>query len=552
VIRPPKWLVALPFAAAALVSAQTPDGNVALGIVFDDVTAAAGIRFVHQSGASPEKRLVETMGSGAAWLDFDNDGFEDLFLVNGAPQSSNALYHNNRDGTFTDATRQAGVAGTASPTSFKTGVAVGDVDNDGDLDLYLTALGPNVLYRNNGNGTFTDITASARVAGGADEWSTSAGFFDADRDGDLDLYVANYLDVRQGDNPYCGLQREGYRMYCPPTHFDGVADRLFRNDGTGVFTDVSAAAGIANPAGKGLGVAFCDVDGDHRTDIFVANDMVRNFLYRNKGDGTFVDITYGAGVGFSQDGRPQAGMGTDCADVNGDGLPDIVVTNFADELNSLYLNRGGGLFDDASSSGDLRSSFTPLGFGTRLFDVDNDGDLDFYVANGHIVDNITLYNPNGKYNQTDQLYENRGDGTFRDVSARGGPAMQLAHVGRGLATADYDNDGDLDVVVTNAGQPPVLLRNRGVPNRTWLTVRLRGRVSNRYGLGARVEIVVAGHKQVAEVTNVSSYQSASDIRVHLGLGSARVIERLEVLWPAGTRQTLEKVGVDQILDIREP
>jgi hypothetical protein len=552
VIRPTPWLTTLLAATATLVGAQTPPPDATLGIVFDVVTTAAGIGFVHQSGASADKHMVETMGSGAAWLDYDNDGFQDLFLVNGAPGSPNVLYRNDRDGTFTDVTTRAGIAGTANGTAFKAGVAVGDIDNDGDLDLYVTAFGPNTLYRNNGNGTFTDVTASARVAGGAREWSTSAGFFDADRDGDLDLYVVNYLDARRDENPYCGLKREGYRIYCSPSLFDGVADRLFRNDGAGVFTDISAAAGIANPAGKGLGVAFCDVDGDRHTDVYVANDMVRNFLYRNNGDGTFVDIAYRAGVGFDPNGRPQAGMGTDCADVNSDGLPDIVVTNYADELNSLYLNRGGGLFDDASSTGDLRASFRPLGFGVRLFDIDNDGDRDLYVVNGHVVDNISLYEPGAMYRQRDELYENVGNGVFRDVSDRGGPAMQLMHVGRGLATADYDNDGDLDAVVTSVGEPPVLLRNRGVRDRSWLIVRLRGRASNRNGLGARVEVHAGGRKQVAEVTNVSSYQSASDIRLHVGLGSARSIDRLEVYWPGGAQQVLENVAVDRILDVREP
>jgi len=274
---------------------------------------------------------VETFGSGVAWIDYDNDGFQDLYFVNGAPGSANALYHNNGDGTFKDVTQQAGVAGDgAGKSAYKTGVAVGDYDNNGYLDLYVTAFGPNILYRNNGDGTFTDVTSAAGVAGGAAEWSTSTGFFDFDRDGYLDLYVVNYLDYRLNDNPYCGLRTPGHRMYCHPTMFDGMADRLFRNNGNGTFTDVSAKAGIANPAGKGLGVTFCDFDRDGNTDIYIANDSVRNFLYRNNGDGTFRDVAYGAGVGFDSNGKPQAGMGVDCADFDGNGFPDIFVTNFSE------------------------------------------------------------------------------------------------------------------------------------------------------------------------------------------------------------------------------
>src|SRR5262249_52097868 len=271
--------------------------------------AAAKIAFVHASGASPEKRMVETFGSGVAWIDYDNDGFQDLYFVNGAPGSSNALYHNNRDGTFTDVTATAGASGRgAGDRAFKTGVAVGDYDNDGYLDLYVTALGPNILYRNNHDGTFTDVTAKAGVAGAQAQWSTSSGFFDFDRDGRLDLFVVNYVDYRPESNPYCGLKKDGYRMYCDPKIFDGTADRLYHNNGDGTFTDVSQRAGIANPAGKGLGVTFCDVDRDGWPDIYVANDTVRNVLYRNKHDGTFEDITYAAGVGFDSNGKPRAGM----------------------------------------------------------------------------------------------------------------------------------------------------------------------------------------------------------------------------------------------------
>jgi hypothetical protein len=515
---------------------------------FADVTASAKIDFVHDSGATPEKFMFETFGSGLAWIDYDNNGFPDLFAVNGAPGTPNALYRNNKDGTFTNVTAEAGLAGHAA---YRTGVAVGDFDGNGFLDLYVTAFGPNALYRNNGNGTFTDVTSAAGVAGDPADWSTSTGFLDFDRDGDLDLYVVNYLEFDRADNPYCGLRRDGYRMYCNPTMFDGRADRLFRNNGDGTFADVSQAAGIANPAGKGLGVTFCDFDGDHDTDIYVANDMVRNFLYRNNGDGTFLDVAYGAGVGFDANGKPQAGMGVDCGDIDGNALPELFVTNFADELNTLYLNRGDGGFDDISERAGLGSGFKPLGFGTKLFDYDNDGDLDIHVTNGHVVDNVSLYQPGSSYAQRDLLYENVG-GTFRDVSEAGGAALQAERVGRGLAVADFDNDGGLDVAISSVGRPLVLLKNQNLAGNHWLLIRAEGTAGNRFGLGARVRIQTADATQTREINNVASYQSAHDIRLHVGLGRSKTVTQIDVVWPGGARQTLRDVAADQVLVIKEP
>ena len=433
---------------------------------FADVTAKAGITFVHASAASPDKYMFETFGSGVAWIDFDNDGFVDLYFVNGAPGSANALYRNNGDGTFKDVTQGSGTEASDN-RAYKTGVAVGDYDNDGRLDLYITAFGPNRLLRNLGNGKFADVTAAAGVAGGANEWSTSTGFLDYDRDGDLDLYVANYVDFRMDENPWCGTRQPGYRMYCNPTIFDGMPDRLFRNNGDGTFTDVSKQAGIANPAGKGLGVVFCDFDRDADVDIYVANDLVRNFLYRNNGDGTFQDVAYAAGVGFDINGKPQAGMGVDCGDVDGNGFPELFVTNFSEELNTLYENRGDGLFEDVSQKAGLGSGFLPLGFGTKMFDVDNDGDLDIHVTNGHVIDNIKLYQSKLTYEQADLLYENVG-GRFKDVSAESGPALRAPRVGRGLAVADFDNDGKLDVAITSLGRKAVLLRNVAPGAGNWL------------------------------------------------------------------------------------
>ncbi len=549
-IRRIAWLPAvLTLLTPAFALDQASPGKPAGPVRFQDVTAKAGIGFVHASGATPDKYMYETFGSGVAWIDYDNDGFPDLFFVNGAPGSANALYRNNRNGTFTDVTQKAGVADAGSK-AYRTGAAVGDYDNDGLLDLYVTAFGPNTLFRNNGDGTFADVTAKAGVAGGAGEWSTSTGFFDYDRDGDLDLYVTNYLDFRMADNPYCGLRKDGHRMYCNPTIFDGMADRLFRNNGDGTFTDVSRQAGIANPAGKGLGVVFCDFDRDDDVDIYVANDLVRNFLYRNNGDGTFVDVAYGAGVGFDLNGKPQAGMGVDCADYDGNGLPDLYVTNFSEELNTLYQNRGEGLFEDVSTKAGLGSGFGPLGFGAKLFDFDNDGDVDIHVTNGHVIDNVSLYQPALTYKQKDLLYENAG-GRFRDISTEAGPAVQVPRAGRGLAVADFDNDGHVDVAITGVGEKPVLLRNEGIRGGNWVIIRAQGTKSNRFGLGARVDVTAGGKVQSTEITNVASYLSSNDIRLHVGVGNAKVIERIEIRWPGGTRQTLTDVAVNQILVVKE-
>jgi hypothetical protein len=520
-------------------------------VQFVDVTSQSKIAFKHENGASPDKLVVETFGSGVAWIDYDNDGLLDLYFANGANLAAgkrspgNVLLRNTGTGTFVDVTSAAGVQGNGG---FGTGVAVGDYDNDGFLDLYVTGYGSNILYHNNGNGTFTDVTARAGVKGGG--WSSSAGFFDFDRDGKLDLYVVRYLDYNLNENPYCGFRKDGYRMYCDPRNFDGMPDLLYRNNGDGTFTDVSKKAGIANPAGKGLGVAFGDFDNDGWPDIYVANDTVRNFLYRNNGNGTFTDLAYSAGVGYDPNGNPRAGMGTEFADFDGDGWLDLFVTNFSEELNALFRNRRDMTFEEVTEQAGLGSGFLTLGFGTKLFDYDNDGYTDIYVANGHVIDNVQLYNPRLAYQQRDLLYHNES-GAFRDVSAESGPAFQIKHVGRGAAVGDFDNDGDLDIVVSNCGQAPNLIRNDGGNRNHWLAIKARGRESNSFGIGARVKVEAGGRAQIKEIYSAGSYLSSSDLRLYFGLGREGRATRVEISWPSGKRQTLNNVDADKTLVLDE-
>jgi hypothetical protein len=524
----------------------------AAGVQFTDVAAEAGITFRHQNGASPEKHMFETFGSGVGVIDFDNDGWPDLFFANGADlghggrSPGNALYRNLGNGKFEDVTAKAGAAGNGM---FATGVTVGDYDNDGFLDIYLTGYGGNQLFHNNGDGTFTDVTAKAGVGGGG--WSSSAAWVDYDRDGYLDLFVARYVDYDIQHAPYCGYQKPGYRMYCDPQQFDGTTALLYHNNRDGTFTEVARKAGVANPAGKGLGVAIGDIDGDGWPDIFVANDGVRNFLYRNKGNGAFDDIAYGAGVGFDMNGKTLNGMGAEIADLDGDGRPDIFFTAFSRQYNPFFRNLGKLLFEDATLKAGLPSSVETLGFGTKVFDFDNDGNLDIYVANGHVTDNVKLYDPQLSYRQTDLLYRNTGGGHFRDVSAQSGPAFRIEHVGRGAAVVDFDNDGDLDIVVTDAGGRPMLLRNDGGNRNHWIAIRARGRESNRFGIGSKVRVSSGGRTQLREINPYGSYLSTSDMRLFFGLGAEAVVSRLEIEWLSGKKQVMENVRANQILLLDE-
>jgi len=545
--------------AAPAAPAAPPAGPGA--ITFTEITREAGIDFVHVNGASGEKYYIETMGSGACFFDYDGDGDIDLYAVDSAalpgftPSSKpmSRLYRNDGKGRFTDVTVEAGVGAAG----YGMGCVAGDVDGDGDLDLYVTNFGNNVLYRNLGGGRFEDATAQAGVAGGG--WSASAAFFDMDNDGDLDLYVTRYIDFTLENNKYCGQRKPGYRAYCHPDEYNGVPDLLFRNRGDGRFDDVSAAAGIANPIGKGLGVVVTDVNDDGWPDIYVANDKTINFLYLNKKDGTFQDASLVSGTGFSENGEVQAGMGTDSADVNGDGRLDIVVTNLDYETNEIYLNNGDLTFTDGTFKAGLgEPSFLRVGFGAAFLDYDNDGDADLLVANGHIIDNIGLTSTQVTYLQPRSLLANDGSGHFHEVGPQMGAAFVEPDVGRGIALGDIDDDGDVDFFVINNNRPARLFRNDG-GNRAghWITIRLRGTKSNRDGVGARVRVLTrdaAGleHWQVNELRAGSSYLSQSDLRLHFGLGAASLAEVIEVHWPSGAVQRVEATKADQFLTITEP
>ena len=533
-------------------------------VQFTDITQAAKVDFQYESSATSNKYLIETMGGGVALLDYDNDGRLDIFFTNGAniddpmpdgkmPEKSdkkfwNRLYHQSADGTFTDATEKAGLTGMPQ-NHYDMGVAVGDYDNDGFEDIYVTGFGGNTLYHNNGNGTFADVTKSAGVSAGG--WSASAGFFDYDNDGKLDLFVTRYIDWSFKTNRYCGEKRPGYRAYCHPDNYDGVTNILYHNNGDGTFTDVSAKAGIANPSGKGLGVSFADYDGDGFTDIFVANDSVQCFLYHNNGNGTFTEVGLLAGVGYNEDGKTFAGMGADFSDFDNDGFPDIVVTDLSNERYMLFRNNGDGTFRDVTNLSGLGGATLAFsGWSTRFFDYDNDGWKDLFVAQAHVMDTIEKTSPNLKYMQPPLLLRNES-GHF--VRVLPGEAFKQEWAGRGAAFGDIDNDGDTDVVVSNLNQKAYLLRNDGGNRRNWIAIQATGKKSNRDGIGCRVKVVSAsGLVQYFTINTAVGYLSASDKRLIVGLAGDSSAKLVEIRWPSGTVQRFEHVESGEILKATEP
>ena len=526
---------------------------------FTDVTAALGINFEYLASHTSKKYLIETMGSGVALFDYDNDGRLDIFVVNGAPLSDptpkgtvpqksgpkywNRLYHQKPDGAFEDVTEKAGLQGAG----YGMGVAVGDYDNDGFEDLYVTAYGGNKLYHNNGDGTFTDVTEKAGVAGSG--WSTSAAWVDLDSDGRLDLVVLRYLQW-DFDDIWCGQRKEGYRAYCHPDAFQAISPLVYHNDGKGHFTEVSRQLGLAAP-GKGLGIALADYDRDGHIDIFVANDSMPEFLYHNKGDGTFEDVALSSGVAVDGEGHTYAGMGVDFADYNNDGLPDLVVTALASQMYALYRNNGDGTFTyDSYPSGLGRITMAHSGWGVRFIDYDNNGWKDLLITQGHDLDTIQLNFPNLRYREPMLLARNTGQ-KFVDVSSQSGDIFQKAWVGRGLALGDIDNDGRLDAVVTGNDGALYVLHNATPTQNHWLTLLLIGHKSNRDAIGAEVKITTAKGIQMATVTTAGSYLSSSDKRVHFGLGSEKTAS-VEIRWPSGIHQTIKNVAPDQILQVDEP
>jgi enediyne biosynthesis protein E4 len=524
-------------------------------IEFTDVTAQAGIHFKHNSGAFGKKYLPETMGSGACFLDYDNDGWQDILLVNSmdwpghkSGKSFPVLYHNNHDGTFTDVTRQAGLA----IEMYGMGCAIGDYDNDGYVDIYITTVGSNHLFHNLGNGKFADVTAKAGVTDPG--FSASAVWFDYDNDGKLDLFVAHYIDWSIERDQYCSLDNKN-KSYCTPQRYKGQSSTLFHNKGDGTFENVTRRAGLYDPTSKSLGVALLDYDNDGWLDLFVSNDTEPNKLYRNNHDGTFTDVAVTAGVAYSEAGTVRAGMGTDAADYDSSGWQSLVIGNFTNEGMALYHNDGSGLFTDvAPATGIKRASTKSLTFGTFFFDYDLDGRPDILAVNGHVSDDISVVQPNVKYAQPPQLFRNISKNKFEEVTTKLGSALQRPMVGRGAAYGDFDNDGDLDLLITTNNGPARLLRNDNGNQNDMLRVKTVGTRSNRDGIGAKVTVKTStGARLFAMVKTASSYLSQSELPLTFGLGKPEdgKTASIEIVWPGGQKDTIPNIRPNQFITVKE-
>jgi len=546
-------------------------------VVFTDVTAEAGLsKAVNTSGSATNKQLlVEEMGGGAAFFDYDNDGWLDIFLVNGTSldpavrerNPASYLFHNNRDGTFTDVTQKAGLI----HSGWGQGCCVGDYDNDGFDDLFVSYFGRNVLYHNNGNGTFTDVSEKAGVTGSTDRWGAGCCFLDYDRDGHLDLFVANYVSYdparapKPGEAMYC-LYND-IPVPCGPQGFTGGTNILYRNRGDGTFVDVSEESGIARPRGAssmvfvgknwqptgsyGMGAAAADFDNDGWPDIYVASDTAPSLLYRNNHDGTFREIAVPAGCAFDENGVAMSGMGVGVGDFDGDGWMDIVRTNFSEQVTTLYRNYGNGAFEDASIKAGLGVNRKYVGFGVGFLDFDNDGWKDLFLANGHVYSQIAGRKIHLTYKEAKVLYRNLGNGRFEDISAKAGPAIKTENLGRGCAFGDFDNDGDVDVMINNLDGPPTLLRNDGGNRNNWIMIKCVGVKSNRSAIGARVKITSGTHSQIDEVMSGSSYYSQNDFRLHFGLGRAPKVDSVEIAWPSGLKEGFKNLASNHLYLIQE-
>lgn len=539
------FLVPLAGCARLKAAAETPAVS-KTNSLFTDITAAAGIRFEHRNGMvrALHPNLLQTTGSGCAFLDYDSDGFLDLYLIDGnhTAEGGNRLYRNRSDGTFEDVTERAGVAGHG----YGMGCAAADYDGDGDVDLYVANYGPNLLYRNNGDGTFSDVAEAAGVT--LPQWSTVAAFLDANGDGHLDLYVGQYVRFDKNSREFC--ETMGVMGGCNPVEYQAEQDVLFLNDGTGRFRDASREAGITDANGRALGVLADDFDGDGRPDLFVANDGSANYLFHNEGRGKFKDVAVGAGVAYGLGGRGEASMGCDFGDYDGDGRLDLVIGNFEGETDALYRNLGEGLFQYATAQVGLATATIPvLTFGIGFLDFDNDGDLDLAQANGHVHPLIETVDPEAPYRQSRQLFENLGDGRFKDVTTATGAGYTALTVGRGMAFGDVDNDGDIDLLTNNNGSPAVLLRNEAARKHHWFGVRLGKSGCDGETLGARVTIESAGKRWVRFARTAYSFASANDPRVHFGLGTTAGPVTVTVTWPNGKETRVDNAPVDRYISV---